>query len=51
MLGHEASVCLSKLGIDVISNEYEGLRHWYSGDMSRDMVQFVNAKTNWELSK
>jgi predicted esterase len=49
VLGRHASACLSKMGTDASWREYEGLGHWYSGDMLRDMVEFVHAKTKWEL--
>ena len=43
-LGREASKCLSKLGSQASWKEYEGLGHWYSGDMLRDMVAFLNER-------
>ena len=43
VLGRQASACLTKMGTDVSWREYEGLGHWYSGDMLRDMVRFLGA--------
>jgi predicted esterase len=50
VLGRQASSCLSKLDIETSWREYNGLGHWYSGDMLRDMVQFIHAKTEWDTS-
>ncbi|KAJ9161750.1 Alpha/beta-hydrolase [Coniochaeta hoffmannii] len=44
VLGREASACLNQMGIDVSWREYEGVGHWYSGDMLRDIVQFLGTK-------
>ena len=48
VLGRDASCCLPGLGIDAKWLEYEGLGHWYSGPMLRDLVEFVREKTGWE---
>lgn len=47
VLGREAFACLNDLGIDASWREYESLGHWYSGDLLRDMVQFIQSKTKW----
>ncbi|KAI9806568.1 MAG: hypothetical protein M1833_003755 [Piccolia ochrophora] len=41
-LGREAVSCLRSLGVEVQWSEYEGLGHWYSGDMLGDVVGFVH---------
>lgn len=41
-LGREAQKCLHSLGADVQMKEYEGLGHWYSEDMLRDIFQFLS---------
>jgi dipeptidyl aminopeptidase/acylaminoacyl peptidase len=46
-LGRQASVFLKDLEVAVCWNEYEGLGHWYSSDMLRDMVQFVRNLRGW----
>jgi predicted esterase len=48
ILGRDASSCLGNLGIEASWREYESLGHWYSGDMLRDIVQFIYTKTNWK---
>ena len=40
-LGREAANCLGAMGMDVRWKEYEGLGHWYSEAMLRDMVDFL----------
>jgi predicted esterase len=40
-LGKAASRLLDKLELHVTWEEYEGLGHWYSADMLRDMVSFI----------
>lgn len=47
VLGREACTSLSYLGIDVHWKEYPSLGHWYSGDMLRDVVLFLQANTKW----
>ncbi|PGH08861.1 hypothetical protein AJ80_07731 [Polytolypa hystricis UAMH7299] len=43
--------CLIALGAgDVEWKEYEGLGHWYSGDMLADIVRFVKDKVGWETA-
>jgi predicted esterase len=43
-LGREAKNCLELVGTDVQMREYEGLGHWYSEDMLRDIFQFIKEK-------
>ncbi|KAF8858477.1 alpha/beta-hydrolase [Acephala macrosclerotiorum] len=43
-LGREAKSCLDLIGVDAQMNEYEGLGHWYSEDMLRDIFQFLKEK-------
>ncbi|KAK0100180.1 hypothetical protein ONS95_008518 [Cadophora gregata] len=40
-LGRESQKCLQLLGADVRMLEYEGLGHWYSEDMLRNIFQFL----------
>ncbi|KUL92324.1 hypothetical protein ZTR_02364 [Talaromyces verruculosus] len=42
-LGRKAASCLKDIGVDVCWKEYEGLAHWYSGDMLRDLVDFLQS--------
>ncbi|KAH0538456.1 hypothetical protein FGG08_004954 [Glutinoglossum americanum] len=49
-LGRGASSCLSALGVDVHWREYEGLGHWYSREMLRDLVEFLRERTGWEVA-
>ncbi|KAH7305291.1 Alpha/Beta hydrolase protein [Stachybotrys elegans] len=48
ILGRDASKLLSKVGLSVFWNEYEELGHWYSRDMLRDIVAFL--ENNVQLS-
>ena len=49
VLGRNAAACLEALGVQTVRwSEYEGLEHWYSSDMLRDIVEFVRASTNWD---
>lgn len=43
ILGRDASRSLRGIGVDVVWEEYEGLGHWYSGPMLRDLVHFLDA--------
>jgi predicted esterase len=43
-LGREAKNCLELMGTDVQMKEYEGLGHWYSEDMLRNIFQFMKEK-------
>ncbi|KAL2135757.1 hypothetical protein VTI74DRAFT_7127 [Chaetomium olivicolor] len=48
ILGRNATACLETLGVGTICwKEYEGLSHWYSGEMLQDLVGFVRASTKW----
>lgn len=40
-IGREAAKCLDLLGANVESIEYEGLGHWYSPQMLRDIIEFL----------
>lgn len=40
-LGIEAANCLRILGMQVSWTQYEGLAHWYSATMLRDLVDFL----------
>jgi len=46
-LGREAASFLKLLGVNVVMKEYDGLGHWYSGDMLNDLVGFVRLRTGW----
>lgn len=41
VLGRRASECLSELGASVCWKEYDDLGHWYSSDMLKDLLQFL----------
>ena len=43
-LGRQARDCLRLLGANVEWKEYEGLGHWYSGQMLGDLVEFLTEK-------
>ncbi|KAL9630071.1 MAG: hypothetical protein Q9164_006599 [Protoblastenia rupestris] len=43
-LGMEAVHCLKVLGAEVEWRVYEGLGHWYSGEMLGDLVMFLKAR-------
>lgn len=42
ILGRDASRILRGIGVDVVWEEYEGLGHWYSGPMLRDLIHFLD---------
>ncbi|KAH8687645.1 Alpha/Beta hydrolase protein [Tricladium varicosporioides] len=42
--GREAKKALEQLGVDVKMTEYEGLGHWYSGEMLEDIFEFLREK-------
>lgn len=48
VLGRDASDCLRTLGVDVTWREYEGLEHWYSPAMLRELLDFVRSEANWK---
>jgi pimeloyl-ACP methyl ester carboxylesterase len=43
-LGREAADCLKALGIHVRRKEYDGLGHWYSEDMLKDIKQSLQER-------
>lgn len=43
ILGRNASLSMRDIGVDVVWKEYEGLGHWYSGPMRRNLVGFLHA--------
>lgn len=47
ILGRNAAACVGALGARVVAKEYESLGHWYSGEMLRDIVDFITDKTGW----
>ena len=42
--GKEAGLFLRKLGYVVSWREYDGLGHWYSGQMLKDIIEFVRGQ-------
>jgi predicted esterase len=46
-IGKLAADFLSNIDVDVAWKEYEGLGHWYSEDMLRDVVQFLQDLNGW----
>jgi predicted esterase len=42
-LGEDTTTLLRSLELQVSWNQYEGLSHWYSNDMLKDLVEFVAA--------
>jgi hypothetical protein len=42
-LGREAKNCFELMRTDVHMKEYEGLGHWYSEDMLRNIFQFIKS--------
>jgi predicted esterase len=42
--GRDAARVMRELGLRVRSEEYDGLGHWYSGEMLRDLVEFLRAQ-------
>ena len=48
-LGREAAGFLEAAGADVTWHEYQGLDHWYSGEMLRDLVEFLKGLPGWEV--
>ena len=43
-LGQDTATLLKSIGLDISWNQYEGLDHWYSHEMLKDLVDFVGAK-------
>lgn len=50
-LGRSAAGFLEAMEIDVQWKEYTGLGHWYSGEMLRDMILFLEARTDWKVHR
>lgn len=50
-LGREAKKALEMIGTNVQMKEYEGLGHWYSEDMLRDIFQFMKEKLKIESAQ
>lgn len=48
-LSQEADDLLGNIGFEVEHHEYPGLGHWYSGEMLRDIVEFIHEKAGWSL--
>lgn len=48
MLGQQAAELLIDIGVGVSWNVYKGLGHWYSGDMLRDILDFIKGLEGWE---
>ena len=46
-LGVGAKECLTVLQADVTWREYDNLGHWYSEQMSGDLVDFLHERTGW----
>ncbi|CAM1501187.1 Fc.00g103490.m01.CDS01 [Cosmosporella sp. VM-42] len=51
ILGRQAHNCLTQIGAEVCWREYESLGHWYSGDLLRDFVEFIEEKSDWDHQK
>jgi len=50
-LGREVQKCLQLLEADVQMVEYDGLGHWYSDDMLRDIFQFLSHALEEQIFK
>lgn len=50
-LGREAKGCMEALGARVRWREYEGLGHWYSGEMLRDLLEFLREEVGWDIGE
>ncbi len=48
-LGRAAASCLDAMHVNVQWEEYDGLGHWYSGEMLRDIVTFLRTHTTWAV--
>jgi predicted esterase len=46
-LGKAAARCLEAMDVDVEWVEYSNLGHWYSGEMLKDMIDFLQGHTGW----
>ncbi|ORY02680.1 phospholipase/carboxylesterase family protein-like protein [Clohesyomyces aquaticus] len=47
-IGRLAADFLDTIGVNIEWKEYEGLGHWYSADMLRDVVRFFKGLDGWE---
>lgn len=47
-IGKLAAEFLGDMGVNVLWKEYEGLGHWYSEDMLRDVVRFLKGLEGWK---
>ena len=43
-LGQDTTTLFKSLGLDVSWNQYDGLEHWYSDEMLRDLVEVLAAR-------
>ncbi|PMD65623.1 alpha/beta-hydrolase [Hyaloscypha bicolor E] len=50
-LGREAKNALDLMGTNVQMKEYEGLGHWYSEDLLRDIFNFIKEKVKVEVAR
>ncbi|KAH7311148.1 Alpha/Beta hydrolase protein [Rhexocercosporidium sp. MPI-PUGE-AT-0058] len=50
-LGRESQKCMELLGAGVRMVEYEGLEHWYSKDMLRDIFEFLKEKLALQMEE
>ncbi|KAJ4369224.1 hypothetical protein N0V83_006309 [Neocucurbitaria cava] len=49
-IGRLAADFLDIIGVNIEWKEYEGLGHWYSSDMLRDVVRFLKGLDGWKDS-
>ncbi|KAF2740615.1 alpha/beta-hydrolase [Polyplosphaeria fusca] len=47
-LGRQSAEVLQSLGLNVTWRDFEGLGHWYSADMLRDVVAFIQGLEGWQ---
>jgi predicted esterase len=47
-IGRSAAEFLGELDVGVTWKEYDGLGHWYSEEMLRDVVAFLKSLKGWE---
>lgn len=50
VIGRAAGEFLKDVDVEVVWKEYEGLGHWYSEDMLRDVVLFLKDLEGWTVS-
>ena len=48
--GRAASHCLDNMGAAAEMVEYDNLEHWYSAEMLRDIVKFLEARVSWKVA-